>query len=172
MTALLNLQLVLFARHPHLSRFKCFALGNPRDSLIQSTVAKKRVLCCPTLPTSSPFLTGERKDVMEKDQIHKSGRGTGEWSDDITGGLMCVRVEVLTSTVTGRGRTSVPYVGHIKNQCGFRKFSQLTNQPAKQRWSHNCEWAASSPWLWKFSLYPHRCCFFSTCGTNVHHEAI
>lgn len=77
MTALLNLQLVLFARHPHLSRLKCFALGNPRDSLLQSTVAKKRVLCCPTLPTSSPFLTGKRKDVMEKDQIHKGGGGQG-----------------------------------------------------------------------------------------------
>lgn len=43
---------------------------------------------------------------MKKDQIEKRVlvlMVPGEWSDDITGGLTCVRVEVLTSTVTGRG---------------------------------------------------------------------
>lgn len=44
----------------------------------------------------------------------KRGVGGGG-GDDITGSLTCMRVEVLTSTVTGRGRASIPYVGHIKN---------------------------------------------------------
>lgn len=45
-------------------------------------------------------------------------------SDDITGGLMCTKAEVPTSAVTGRGRASVAYVGHIRHM-------QLTNQPAQ-----------------------------------------
>lgn len=67
---------------------------------------------------------------MKKVPVQKGG--TRERSDDITGGLTCVRVEVLTSTVTGRGRTSVPYVGHIKNTCSYHEFIQLSDQPAKQ----------------------------------------
>lgn len=30
-----------------------------------------------------------------------------------------------------RRRTSLPYVGHIKNQCSFRKLSQVNEQPLK-----------------------------------------
>lgn len=52
-----------------------------------------------------------------------------ERRDDITGGLMCTKAEVPTSAVTGRGRASIPYVGHISHM-------QLTNQAA-WRWSVN-----------------------------------
>lgn len=85
----------------------------------------------------------EREKRDEKIWLH------GKRSDDITGSLMCVRVEVLTSTVTGRGRASIPYVGHIKNTCSDHKFSQLTDHPAKQHWNHNCKCSSSTPWQWK-----------------------
>lgn len=64
-------------------------------------------------------------------------RGEGGRSYDITGGLTPVRMEALTSTVTGRGRASTPYVGHIKNPCRY-KFSQLTNQAAELHRSPSC----------------------------------
>lgn len=86
---------------------------------------------CHTLCMIFNQLEREKKGVEER---MSTGGVMRERSDDITGGLTCVRVQVHTSSVTGRGRASILYVGHIKNTCSYQKFSQLT----KQQWKHRC----------------------------------
>lgn len=120
-----------------------FSFGR-QHSFAWATAAKK----VPAAPHIS-FLTNQRKEGMgEKEWIQKGE--PRERHDDITGGLTCMRVEVLTSTVTGRGRTSIPYVGHIKNTCSCNKSIQLTEQAVRQLWNRHCHWTSSFPWLCKF----------------------
>lgn len=82
--------------------------------------------------------------MREDEKDKKKEKKWGGKRDDITGGLMCVSwVEVLTSSVTGRGRVSAPYVGHIKYTCSYHRI-QPTNQEAQ-----NCLSLPVPSWLQK-----------------------
>lgn len=106
---------------PHLCHFFKLNMScseDPRESSSSSSSSLKgrlpHMICTVCLPFPP---MGERRGGWKKYEYKRWGGGVRKRSDDITGGLACVRVEVLTSTVTGRGRTSSPYVGHIKNTC-------------------------------------------------------